>query len=72
MNILDQLADKGRLMSLSEAADILDINVKTVRKMIKDGELQGVRVRGRIKVAPSDLRNYLEVNKTCADATGLE
>ena len=51
-------ADAPRLTSLTVAADFLDVNVRTVRRMVAAGELRGYRVARLIKV---DMRQVEEL-----------
>lgn len=46
------------LYSIKEAAQILGVGVDTIRRMIKDDELDGVMVRGRWKVRRASLEKY--------------
>ena len=46
-------------LSVQEVASRLSVSVKTVRRLIESGELQAVKIRGRIVVRESDLVAYI-------------
>ena len=46
-------------LSLQTAAERLGVSVKTVRRLIRDGELQAVKIRSRVVVRESDLAAYI-------------
>ena len=48
-----------RCLSLREAAERLSVSVKTVRRLIRDGDLPAVRIRNCIVVRESDLVAYI-------------
>lgn len=43
-----------------DVADLLGVNVRTVRRWIKDGSLVSVRVGGARLIAKADLANFLQ------------
>ena len=49
------------LLSVSEVAKLLKVNRNFVYKLIKDGELEAVRI-GSIKVKQEALNRYIENN----------
>ena len=49
------------LLSVSEVAKLLKVNRNFVYKLIKDGELEAVRI-GSIKVREEALNRYIENN----------
>ena len=49
------------LLSVSEVAKLLKVNRNFVYKLIKDGELEAVRI-GSIKVRREALNRYIESN----------
>ena len=53
-----------RLLRLDEAADILDISPRTVYRLVGDGDLPALKVRGGIRIDTQDLSNYIEKQKT--------
>ncbi len=49
-----------RLLTLKEAAGILRVCTKTVRRLIKDGKLTAVSAGRQKRIRERDLRAYLE------------
>ena len=47
------------LLTLEEVAEILRVSVQTVRRLINDGELKAIKVRGQLRVKQTDLDDYL-------------
>ena len=52
---MNAILDGDRLLLLPEVAEFLRSSVKTVRRLIDDGKLKSLKVRGRILVRRSDL-----------------
>lgn len=48
------------LLSIADCADLAGVSDKTLRRDIHDGKLTVTRIRGRIKIAPSDWEAYLQ------------
>lgn len=48
------------VLSVDQAASVLGINRATLYRLLRDGELQAVRVGKRLKFRPEDLDAYLE------------
>jgi excisionase family DNA binding protein len=46
-------------LSIAEVAKRLSVSVKTVRRLIADGELPAVKIRGRVVIKESDLTAYI-------------
>jgi excisionase family DNA binding protein len=51
------------LLTLSEAADALRVDVRTLRREIDEGSLSAVYVRGRILIRERVVMNYIEANE---------
>jgi len=51
------------LLSVREVCKYLGLGETKVREIIKKGELPHTRVRSRIRVFATDLREYLEQNR---------
>jgi excisionase family DNA binding protein len=51
----------GRLLTLVEVADLLRVQPKRVRALVKDGELRSIRLvdGGRHRFRPEDLERFL-------------
>ncbi|GAB3985661.1 helix-turn-helix domain-containing protein [Plantactinospora veratri] len=52
------MAPPRQMLRLQKAADLLDVSLSTMRRMIRDGEIPAGFVRGQLRVAESDLRAY--------------
>ncbi|MBE3602483.1 helix-turn-helix domain-containing protein [bacterium] len=52
--------DGEGLIDLADAARRLGTGKHTVRKLIRSGELRAFKVRSVIRIAPLDLRRYLQ------------
>jgi excisionase family DNA binding protein len=46
--------------TVEEVAKILKVSTATVRRMIDDGELKAIRIRGQIRIRKEDLDKLLE------------
>lgn len=47
------------LYSIAEAAKLLSVSDETIRRMIQDGELNAVKVRGQWRIRRESLERYL-------------
>jgi excisionase family DNA binding protein len=47
------------MLTVEEVADILRVSTQTVRRLIDDGELKALRVRGQWRVRREDLDEYI-------------
>lgn len=56
------LSRPARLMTIADAAEVLAVSPRTVRRLIDDGALQAVRIRGQIRIHPADLDRYLQLS----------
>src|SRR5260370_21532754 len=54
-----RMSDGYVLYTLEEVAKILRVSVATVRRMIDDGELEAIKVRGQWRVRKDILDRYL-------------
>jgi len=52
-----------RFLRPSIAANILDVDERTVLKLVEDGALKAIRVRRQWRITPPSWREFL--NKTC-------
>jgi excisionase family DNA binding protein len=48
-----------QLLTLDDVAKILQVSVVTVRRLINDGALKAIKVRGQLRVKQEDLDAYL-------------
>jgi len=53
--------------SPSELAEILNLDVRTVRKLINEGDLPAVRVGGQWRISEKDFDNFIKINKNVND-----
>src|SRR5579859_6950425 len=57
-----------RLMTSDEVADILHVEPVTIRRLINRGELSAYRIGADYRIAPSDLKLYLQRQRVEASA----
>jgi len=48
-----------RLLRPAEVCGLLAISRATFWRLVKDGELPAIRIRGQVRVHPGELRNYI-------------
>jgi len=53
------LLSGGRLRSLKEVADYLDVSIRTVRRLIVRGELRAHRVGRSLRIQDAELARYV-------------
>lgn len=58
MLMTDEKQEK-QLLTIEQVADILQVSVSTVRTMIKEKQVDGVKVRGQWRIKASSLQQYL-------------
>ncbi len=49
-----------QLLSVDQVADIVQLDVETIRVAIRAGELPACKIRRRIRVKPSDLAAWID------------
>ena len=52
-----------KYFSPAELAEILNLDVRTVRKLINEDKLPAVRVGGQWRISEKDFNNFIEKNK---------
>jgi len=52
-----------KIYTVKEAAKILKVNPKTVRKYINDGKLEASKLGNRFRIKEGDLENFFDANK---------
>lgn len=52
--------DDYYIYTVRDIAQILQVCTKTVYQIIRDGDLEIIRVRGQIRVTSSSLKKYME------------
>ena len=50
---------RSPLRTIAEAAEILNVSQRTVRRIIQSGELRAHRIRGLIRISDADIAAYL-------------
>ena len=63
-------ANKMKLLTVQEVADTMKVSEKTVRRLIKRGDLTAYKVgeRGQLRVKESDLNQYVEAQRVDVEA----
>jgi excisionase family DNA binding protein len=51
-----------KFLSASEVANALGVCRDTVYRMVREGSIRGVRVRGQWRIATSELNKYINTN----------
>ena len=54
---------RSSLLTQADVADLLQVSRWTVTRLIRRGELRGVRVGERLRFRPADIDAYLERNQ---------
>jgi excisionase family DNA binding protein len=52
-----------RLLTLSEAANLLQVSTRTLQRMIRNGELPAFKVGGQWRVRETQLRQWVEIRE---------
>lgn len=55
----------SKLIEPHIAADRLKVCVRTIYRMIREGELEAIKIRSRWKIVEKSLENLLETKKQC-------
>lgn len=58
--MVNKARDTPNLLNITQVAERLNFNAWTVRKILRNGELTGSKIRNRWRVKPSDLEEYIE------------
>lgn len=56
----DKAIVKDRLLRVDEVSKRLNCNARTVYRIIADGDLAALKVRGSLRVTESTLQHYIE------------
>jgi len=54
------MTDNIQLMTMQEAAKILKVSERTVRRYIKDGHLKGYKLEGAYRITDKELKRFLK------------
>lgn len=57
---MDQKLETIRLLTLSEAADLLQVSTRTLQRMIRNSQLPAFKVGGQWRVRETQLRQWVE------------
>lgn len=52
-----------RMLTVQDVADITRLSAYTIRACIRAGELRATKLRGRLRVAPGDLQEWIDGNR---------
>ena len=61
---LNPANDKEPLETAQEVADKWNTSLRTVRRVLKDGDLPFIRIRGQIRIRPADRRRYERMHRS--------
>jgi len=67
---MNENLDNIRLLTLNEAADLLQVSTRTLQRMIHSGEMPALKVGGQWRVREAQLRQWVENREGSARATG--
>jgi len=57
---LTEFTENTRVFNVQELSQILEFTPETVRKLIKDEKLKGMKIKGVLYVAEADLDEYMK------------
>ena len=52
-----------RLMTPNEAANFLSVSTRTLKRLVAEGKLGAVKIRGSMRFKLKDLEAFIEANK---------
>lgn len=52
-----------KLLTIKEVAEVLNVNPRTVNRMIDRGELPAVKVGNRWRIKPEDVKDFLKTKE---------
>jgi len=58
-----KMTENVQFHDIEETAEILEVSTRTVRRYIKNDELQSYKIGNKIKVRPEDLDEFIESRK---------
>jgi excisionase family DNA binding protein len=53
----------ARLLTPEEAADFLSVSVRTIKRLVTEGSVQAIRIRGSMRFRLEDLITFIERSK---------
>ena len=51
------------LLTLKEAAEILKLSERTIRRYIEEGEIKAIKLRGAVRIEERDLEEFINRRK---------
>ena len=57
---MDEKIENIRLLTLSEAADLLQVSTRTLQRMIRNNQLPAFKVGGQWRLRETQLRQWVE------------
>jgi len=61
---MDQKLENIRLLTLTEAATLLQVSTRTLQRMIRNGKLPAFKVGGQWRLRETQLRQWVENRET--------
>lgn len=56
--------EKMKFYTTEEVADLLAVNPKTIRLLIKEQKIEAVKIRGEYRIEEAEIKRFIEDNKT--------
>jgi excisionase family DNA binding protein len=60
VTLMERNLDSLRLLTLTEAAQVLQVSTKTLQRMIRSGDLPALKVGGQWRLRESQLMQWIE------------
>jgi len=67
---MDESLNSIRLLTLNEAAELLQVSTRTLQRMIHSGEMPALKVGGQWRVREAQLRHWVENREGSVRAMG--
>ena len=67
---MNENLDSIRLLTLNEAAELLQVSTRTLQRMIHSGEMPALKVGGQWRVREAQLRHWVENREGSARVMG--
>ena len=64
---MDKKLENICLLTLSEAANVLQVSTRTLQRMIRNGELPAFKVGGQWRLREAQLRQWVESRESSLD-----
>jgi excisionase family DNA binding protein len=56
--------EKMKFYTTEQVAELLAVNPKTIRLLIKEQKLEAVKIRGEYRIEEAEIRRFIKDNKT--------